>query len=147
MTFRASSTVPSTQYNHAKALAWDLKNFCIRAITETSGRDTTYPDLHSIYRKLRTSNDNFDTAKTVPNIGQYARDQEDDQAYDVATQFATMQAAMDDCLSWLDGAIGLSVTLDPPEEWEGTITTSDTYTVAQTALLRTKLQAVADTIS
>lgn len=148
MAFRATNVVPQRAYQQVKGAAANVKAECARYITQMAASGANYVLLRDLYVFLKNANTQFATLAATPGIAAYAQAQEDDDQYDVAAEFATMQAAVTAVLTWMDANVPTSVTALAPSVWTATgplISTS--FNAAQTLGLRTALQAAADSIA
>lgn len=96
---------------------------------------------------VKAFRDNMASLAATPGLAQYARDQENDQSYDVVAEYNAMIAAADAVTSWMQTNI--------PKDADGYILawkfgptdlTQRTFTPAQTAPLQTLAQALSDSI-
>lgn len=82
--------------------------------------------------------------RAIPGIGQYAKDQYDDQTYDIALEFTAMTAALQSVVTW--------VQTNMPADGSGYLllwkwTEVRMFSPAATAGLRTELDALIVTIA
>ena len=98
MAFRATNTLPETGYNSAKALARKIKNLAsARAAQFASGGDTG--QVVAVMEGAIDARDQYAQLSSIPGIGAYAQEQENDPAYNVVTEFQNLQAAIDDVVT------------------------------------------------
>lgn len=147
MAFRATNTIPIDAYTVTKRAAVQLRINLIAFKAQLSASGATYDFLRDIYRTLERANNQFDALKTTPGLAAYAQAQESDGTYDVAGEFATMQAAIDAATGWMDSNVPTSVTAKAPASWGDGSLIATSFTPTQTAGLQTALQGVIDTIS
>jgi hypothetical protein len=147
MAFKAGNVIPSDAYQTVKRAAVQLKVNVVAAQAQLAASGADYQFLQGIYLTLTRANDQFNTLRTTPGLADYAQAQENDPAYDVAAEFAVMQAAITAATDWMDANIPTSVTAKVPSEWDGGVIISNTFTPAQTVGLQTALQGVADAIT
>ena len=99
MAFRASNQIPESGYRKAKALALNTQRSAQRFHDEFASGTDAY-QLDACWDSLVNQIAKLEEVKAIDGIGQYAKDQEDDPAYDVATEFnaliAACQAVVDD---------------------------------------------------
>jgi len=94
MGFKASNILPSKAYDDAKRIAVQVQSFASnRATSWAGGADAS--QILSAADNLKSFRDRLNDVKSTPGIAAYARDQEDDQAYDVAAEFSALLAAVD----------------------------------------------------
>ena len=94
MAFRASNVIPAAQYDRGKQLAVQLKRQAVgRSATFASG--ATSAEILALVDNLNAFKAGLDTVRQIPGIAVYATEQENDGAYDVATEFLAMIAAVD----------------------------------------------------
>jgi len=142
MTFKASNKVPSIAYQEAKNAALALKNFCQSQVAAMNanidGREVIAIGTNMSVYKTR-----LNEAKATPGIAQFAKDQENDPAYDVVAEFNSMVAA-------LDAAVVVIVAVNTNlliQGWSPTAAIQyNSFTPAQTANLKAALQTVADSV-
>lgn len=103
MPFRATNTIPENAYAETKKTMVRLKGFCDTTVTNISGGTDadvivgTLNFLSSVHARLTA-------LRATPGIGAYARDQENDQDYDVAAEFNAALSLLDSTLTWLRAA-------------------------------------------
>ena len=94
MAFRASNVIPATQYDVAKRIAVQVRRLAeSRSTTFASG--ATSAEILSVVDNLSALKVRLNEAKQVPGIAVYAAVQENDGAYDVATEFNGVLTAID----------------------------------------------------
>ena len=142
MAFKASNVLPADAYLIIKRGAVQLKANLQGFVTYMAVNDTDYDYLRGVYRTLERSKTQFDTLKTTAGLAQYAKDQENDQTYDVVTEFNSLITTIQAAITWLDNNIPTNVTAKLPENWGDGTLISNAFTPAQTADLRTTLNAV-----
>lgn len=149
MAFRATNIVPQEAYQTVKRAAIQLRVNAQAHVTQLAASGADYDFLRDIYLTQKRADAQFAALKTTPGLAQYARDQEDDPAYDVAAEFNAMQAAIANVIAWMDANVPTNVTAEPTTAWVSTTESliATTFTPAQTAGLRTQLQGVVDSIS
>lgn len=109
----------------------------------------TYPYLRDIYLTLVRANNQFNALKVAPGLAQYAKDQENDQAYDVVAEFNAMQTALQSVLTWMETNVPITNrSVAPVADWanEQTIQIANIFTASQTSGLRTEMAALIATI-
>ena len=149
MAFKASNDVPADAYRRVKGAAVQLKLNCQSFNTQLAASGATYPYLRDIYLTLTRADNQFNALKVTPGLAAYAKDQENDQAYDVVAEFTTMQTALQAVLSWMETNVPVTNRNVPAvTDWgnESTIQIADTFTPAQTNGLQTVLSALIATI-
>jgi len=142
MPFKASNILPQEAYQTVKRAAVQLKiNLqSFNSVLAVSSADYDY--IRGVYRTLERANSQFNNLKTTPGIGQFAKDQELDQTYDVVGAFGSMQTSIGAALSWIDLNVPTSVTAKSPSEWgDGTIIALS-FTPTQTSGLQLVLASV-----
>jgi len=142
MAFKASNVLPSDAYRTVKRAAVQLKVNLQGMVSYMGINGADYDYLKAVYLTLNRARDQFNDLKTTPGLSQYARDQENSQAYDVGAEFNSMVASIDAALTWIDANVPTNVTVKPPGQWGNETMISNTFTAGQTAGLRTALQAV-----
>lgn len=147
MAFRASNVLPSDAYLKVKRAAVQLKLTLQGNKAQLAANGADYEFLQRLYLALKNANNYFSTLKTTPGLAAYAKDQESDQAYDVAAEFTAMQTSLTSAMTWMESNVPTNVTTKPVNEWGDGVIVSNTFTPAQTAGLQTALQGVIDEIA
>lgn len=148
MAFRADNTIPNRALQRAKAICRTVK---VRAQAASSlfasGADAQ--EVLAILGALSRFNVELATLKTTPGLAQYAKDQENDQNYDVVAEFNAVLAALDDFVSTVLSnfpADGSGYALAFKFDASGTLIYR-TFTAAQLATITSKLDAVDSAIT
>lgn len=143
MAFRATNVLPEVGYRQARGVAANLKNYVINRSTQfqsETNRDVVLVTMQDI----RRAKVDLQQAASVPGIVQYSRDQEDDNTYDLVSEFTAL-------ISLIDAAIDNVTATFPTQNGfllekkfapDGTYTFG-AFTGAQLASLRTALNAIA----
>ncbi len=147
MAFRASNTIPQRGYESARSLALRLQSQAETWKSEVDGGTSADRLLH-LLNTLSSYRDELNAIKAIPGIVAYAKDQEDDQAYDVAAEFNALEQLVEDAALWIrDNMPGypndltvLQLNAQGEKVW-------DTFTGAQLAGLSTDLQQIIDGVS
>ena len=96
---------------------------------------------------LREAKALFDQWKTAPGLAQYAKDQFDDQAFDIVAEFNTMLAALQDVLDDIVTTFPASGGYIQREQLDAQGNITDrSFTSGQLTAMRVKIQAFIDTI-
>ena len=95
---------------------------------------------------LMQTNEEFDRLKSLPGLVAYVKDQYDDQAYDIAAGFTTMQAAIVSVAAWVEANIPNDGRWLLIEEIVGGRVIQRDFGTAVTAPFRTELVALIATI-
>ena len=136
MAFKTQRT-PAEALRDAKTLAATVKAHVQSRLTlfsSTVNRELVL-DLVQVLRNWRLE---FEAIAAIPGIAQYARDQFDDQEYDIVTEFQAMVGAMDDVISNITSTFPKSDS----GEVEARVLNSDgtlsprTFTASQLSTLR-----------
>ena len=102
MTFKASSAIPSQALETAKAEALRIKSIASSAKIKLQGGATS-DEVLKLLSVFSSRKAQLQQLASTPNIAQYARDQEGDQAYDPAAEFIalinTITAVLDNITS------------------------------------------------
>lgn len=92
MAFKASNELPVRGYTRAKQQANSLKSHSDSKAAEFASSQNSNAILGEL-AYLRGIIVDFNNIKAIVGIAQYAKDQEEDQAYDVVAEFNAMIAA------------------------------------------------------
>jgi hypothetical protein len=147
MAYRASSVLPAKELPKLNDQIFTLGYRLVQYIAEAASGDINYEYIHILYSDISGVSASIDRVKVIPGILQYAKDQENDQAYDVVAEFTALETALDNTKTWLENGVPLSVTLRPIGQWSTNAKISNTFTPAQTTQLRTRLQSIVDLIA
>ena len=94
MAFRATNILPETGYDQAKKVATQVKRFSQNRSADLATGGNSDQILGTADTMLIYKGQLTDLA-TIPGIGDYAKDQENDPAYDVTAEFTAMLALID----------------------------------------------------
>lgn len=127
-------------YNKAQSESIRVKAFAAQARSALIAGSVSANAVIQIMTNLKSSIEVWDTVSGLPGIGQYAKDQEDDQTYDVVAEFNAMRTEAVAARDWVitnfpaSGGFIQKDTL----ELDGAITVRQ-FTPAQTTGLQTAL--------
>lgn len=149
MTFKASNQIQSDGLSEAKRLANTTVTFAIEVRAAMAASPVSANRVVQVHRSFQRAIDRWNTIKGIPGIEQYAKDQEDDQTYDVTGEFNAMITAAE--------AVRDQVETDIPADGSGflllkqfdvghDLTTRD-FSPAQTSTLRTTLASFIAAVS
>lgn len=144
MAFKASNQLPENGYRAAKETALRIKNYLQRRVIEF-GEPTNADVVVSTYRDMMRWKADLTAIRLVPGIAQYAKDQEDDQSYDVAAEFTSMLdsiTALTDSIESIYPKDGTGYLLD--RKLDGSFRE---FTVNQLSSLITPMNTVINNIS
>ena len=143
MAFRATNILPETGYDQVKKVATQLKRFSENRSADLTGGGNSDQLLGTVDTML-VFKEQFGSLASIPGIGDYAKEQEDDPAYDVAAEFLAMIALVDAVITTVttgfpvDGSdFLLAYTFNPDGSQ-----LPRTFTSGQTAGVVTALDAV-----
>jgi len=149
MAFPASSQTQADALEQSLRFARSVKNeLTNRSAVMAAGNVTSTYVLDTLAYLVSALNI-FNAAKTVPGIGQYAKDQFDDAGLDIVAEANTMIAAIESARDAIISAIpndGTYMLMRQKPDVNGAIV-DRTFTPAQSAGLQTALNAVIATIS
>ena len=147
MAFRASSLIPETALKTAKGRALAIKVFAVAKSTELVTA-TKSVDILGIADSIANFVSELNTIKSTPGLAEYAKDQENDQSYDVVAEFNALVASLDAVISTVkstfpvdSGGFLLSETFNA----DGT-RTPRTFTASQVATIKADLDTVVASI-
>lgn len=147
MAFKATNYTLARGYDSLKAIAARLKKFAQQASTKMQAGDVDSNYLFAIVDELLADKAQMTEYSQLPGMAQYARDQEDDQTYDVVAEYNAMIAAINAAGIWirdnfpkdvddylLERKFNLNVTTAPriftPAELTGLVTLIDAVDAA-----------------
>jgi hypothetical protein len=146
MAFRASNLLPQKGYDEARQIAGNIKRVVDENIAGIASGTTSSVILDTLWFFVKNSN-RLVTLSTIPGIADYAIEQENDPAYDVAVEFAALLAVIDDAEAWIRAALPVDgddyLLINTLGE---TALVPRAFTSQQVAGLIVKLQAISDQI-
>ena len=138
MAFRASNRLPAEGYDQAKGHALGLQTRSQAWRDQLAAGPTGANVVLEIMESLKSYRAVLNEIAAIPGIAAYARAQENDETYDVVAEFqamlATVQLAIDNVTSTFPSSTFHSIV--------GDVQTYQQFSVAQTANLRTRLDAI-----
>ncbi len=132
-----------------QATASSLKKRSIALKATTSSGPTNATSILEYHRELKAKMDRMNFLASTPGMAQYAKDQFDDQLFDVVAEFNAMTLAFQDTLDWIRTNLPVSAGGFVEEkmiEADDSVT-AKTFTVGQTAGLRSQLDDLIATIN
>ena len=149
MTFRASNVLPQEGYDNVRSRMYRLRARCVAqsALMAVDGYDADR--LLALLDDLADGQQLLSETSGIQGIAQYAKDQENDQSYDVVAEFVALTNAVDAAVAGIISAIPTSnpgnyVAL---HSFTGSTLTPRTFTAAQMAATKTLIDAVISGIS
>lgn len=144
MAFRATK---ANGYDEAKSYAADLKRLALDTKAASAAGPISANVIRQLLDSLLRTKTKLAEVSAISGIAAYAQAQEGDANYNVATEFTAMTNQIDATISWIIGAIptgtgGFALL----ETWSSSGVTVRTFSTAQTAGLRTAIDALVATI-
>jgi len=134
-------------YANAQQESINVKSFATNHSTALAAGNVSANLVQSIMLRMKSAIELWDSVSGLSGMQQYARDQEDDQAYDVVAEFLVMRGAAvdvrDEVIATMPSASGF-IQKDT-YELDGAITVRS-FTNVQTSALQTLLTTLANTI-
>ena len=143
MAFRATKP---TAYTTAKSTAAQAKQLAQQSRDAMAAGTVSGNVIRQLLDRLLIAKTTFQSVAAVPGIAAYAQAQEGDGAYDVAAEFTAMTDAIDDVGAWILANVPTSGGYVQMEQWSASGVSVRQFTTAQTAGLRTQLDALIATI-
>ena len=146
MAFRTQQSL-SDEYRKIKATARGLRAQAVSRIAEMAAGPV---EIREVTREMLPYLVSCMTVFAAPSAGMtaLAKEEEEDPAYDVASEFIAMRSALQDSIDWIVANVptdGSSRILETILNGDGS-TTDVTASTAATAGLRTALQSVVNSI-
>ena len=143
MPVKASSILPSKALRDINSTCMSVQSQVDKAITKMAAATVSYTDIKTLYTDLALMLARLATASTTQGIVQYAKDQEDDPAYELVTELTITIDLIQVVLDWINTNLPLDVTLAADRD------TVDvpSYTPAQSAGLRGMLSDISLSIT
>ena len=147
MAYRTGFT-PQIAYQKSKSMAARIESRATTIIATWAAGNVDGEGIVSVGQEFKGFYDDLADIKATPGIGQYAKDQEVDQNYDVVAEFNALQSVVQAVCTEIfnsipkDGTNRLTIYSIGPD----CSVTIQSFTPAQTAGIRSKLQDVADQI-
>jgi hypothetical protein len=147
MAFRTNSLAQT--YRDVQSQAWRLKAYLSGKISEINDTPTSTHKLLEILATLRQARQLLDNAAATPGLAAYAINEQDDAGYDIAAEYTTLRAAIQDAIAWMAtnfprNSAGTFILVDSMDA-DGDVT-PHYFMLADLGDLPTRLQAVADLI-
>jgi hypothetical protein len=145
MAFKTDSLAKA--YAEAQNEAIRVKNYAQSFSSALAENNQSGDLIENVMVQMKRVIDLWNTTTSMPGMAQYARDQADDQAYDVVAEFNTMRNAAITVRDWIINnfpSAGGFIQKDTYEA-DGSITVRQ-FTPAQTAGLRTVLDSLVNAI-
>ncbi len=145
MAFRTDGLAKA--YAKAQTEAINVKSFASNHSAALAANTVSANLVQQIMTRMKSAIELWDSVSGLPGIVQYARDMEDDQTYDLVTEFLTMRNAAVAVRDWVINNFPTAGGFIQKDTYEvdGAITVR-TFTPAQTAGLQTVLTTLAGTI-
>ena len=147
MPFRASTVIPADAYDSVKREASALKTNAESAIKQMQSGTVGFSFVVTVVLALKEAQDTLTSLASTPGLVAYARDQEDDPAYDVTAEFQALLVALNATLVWVDQNLPRSVAVSDPLSWTGPNVVTTSFAPGATAGFRTVLTGVVDAIA
>lgn len=143
MAFRASNQIQADGLAEAKRLANQLKTY----VTDVKAQSAAGPISGNLVADLMSTlvayKARFTAISAIPGIAAYAQAQENDNTYQVGTEFTTMMNAIDALGSWIISNVNTNNWVT----FSASGVSVKTFTSAQTTGLRTQIDSLTATIS
>jgi hypothetical protein len=148
MAFRASNQVPARALPEAKEAALRLRAFAQSRVTAFNAPTIRRDAVVSCWQELHAFSAALKGFRAVPGIAEYAAEQENDEAYDVAAEFNNLIAAVDAAIAHVETAMPKDANgfLAVVQFGAGGVLIPGTFTAAQFATLRSLLTAIANQV-
>ena len=130
MAFKASNPLLAEAYARIKGTSYQVKRYA-DSRSLLFANDTSEAVILAAVDNLTSMRQTLVTNASVPGLAEYAKIQEDDQAYDITTEYVAMLAAIDSVLAYITASIPAPRV----------------FTVAQLATLKTLLDDLSLKIS
>ncbi len=145
MTFRTDGLAKA--YAGAQNESIQVKAFAETHSAALAAGNVSANLVQQVMGRMRDAIDRWDSAAGLPGMQQYARDQEDDQTYDVVAEFLAMRGAAANCRDWVVNNFPTSGGFIQKDTYEadGNITVR-VFSSVETAALQTLLTTLAATI-
>ncbi len=101
MAFPASQPIPAAGLLRAQTTALSVKTLLERINADSLAGDVPRTKLISVMGQLNASITILNDAAAIPGVAQYAKDQFNDQSFDIAAEFTTMVAAITTLRDWI----------------------------------------------
>ncbi len=105
MTFKTSNVrdTPAQQYKRALEVAFQLRANAVVYRDQAMAGSVRVMDLETgLLFILVETRIELQLARDIPGIVAYAKEQQDDPAYNIATEFIAMMAELDNILGWME---------------------------------------------
>ncbi len=145
MAVRASNKTASMAYLEAKSTAQGLKTFCNQVLVSYNN-DTAADKITSVIRQFADFRKRLNRLISTPGFADFGKGDEDDQTYDVDTEYAALVTLLTTFISNAKSAIPRQGDYLLISQFTDNKVTSRIFTRAQLATLRENIQAIIDNI-
>lgn len=118
MALLATNNSAAEAYRLIKSNALQLKVNAQAMVTTLTAGPVDYEYLRDTYNTLTRSKDQLALLRATQGIVNYAKDQEEDQAYAVKGEINTVTTAIAGALTWMRTNVPRSVQVLPLNEWD-----------------------------
>jgi hypothetical protein len=127
----------------------NLKREIPSMISTLAGGDVGYDMLRKIYSYIENSKNQLADLRATTGIAAYAKNQVDDPTYEIKANITLVTSAISVCLTTIRQLTPTTASILPANEWgdESKSLVNEFFTPANTAQLRTDLQAVITAIT
>ena len=134
------------RYETLKSYALHVRQRTSSFIAELAAGPVESVTVIQEYQNLGAARDRLNQAAALSGIGAYAQAAEDDPTYDVVAEIGVVVTAIEAALTWVDSNFPASGGYILFAQIDDGAVTNRSFTEAQTAGLRTALQAVVTAI-
>lgn len=144
MAFRATATSLSVALEQIEQAAAGLKRKSTSYKSEIDGIGSNFYAVNGYLVDLKNALDLMDSLVSTPGLAQYAKDQRNDQYYDIAAEYTALKATIQSAGDWITNALNAQPSLVTfGENWSAT---PAAFTAQQVAPLVTRINSVISAI-
>ena len=142
MAFKAQTEQLSDALAKVRAMARTVKGSAQSINDHSAAGPLSARAIVEFSEDLMQINEEFDRLKALPGLAAYVKNQYDDQTYDIAAEFVTMQAAVVSVAAWVSANIPNDGRWLLIEEIIAGRVVQRTFTASTTAPFRVELAAL-----
>jgi len=111
MTYRVTSITLADALDNVNRAVLSIKNVASAFKTRVQTGSVTYYEVDKVVSDLRANREYMELYRATSGLAQYAKDQANDQAYDIVAEYLAMRTALDDVLNTARTALNAASNL------------------------------------
>ena len=111
MTYRVTSITLADALDNVNRAVLSIKNVASAFKTRVQTGSVTYYEVDKVVSDLRANREYMELYRATSGLAQHAKDQANDQAYDIVAEYLAMRTALDDVLNTARTALNAASNL------------------------------------